>query len=345
MKCLFLINPTSGAGAGKAVAAMIEDSSPVRGIQAQAVFTEPVRLQQQVLSLAPDADLLVVAGGDGTVSLVAQALAHLPQPPPIAILPLGTGNDLARTLGWLDWWRQGGLPVFWAGLKSGEVKGMDLWSLGEEFTFLAYAGIGIDAHIVKFFTHWRRLPPIRFRGAFANRLMYVAAGLKYLILSCFSRKTPELTAQLDVHSKVLNISVTGGIILGNIPYYAGGGRLAAKSKFDDGLLEVYVLQSCVDYLKLLLKGRLPGNNRPQCALKTDAVQITSSLKIPRQVDGEWIGETSPGVPINVERVRSLPVLVPPEDTCIKEGVGPNKAERMKLRTKGTPLPGAASCIR
>lgn len=44
---------------------------------------------------------LIIAGGDGTVASVINHVKSLDWNPPIAILPLGTGNDLSRALGWV----------------------------------------------------------------------------------------------------------------------------------------------------------------------------------------------------------------------------------------------------
>ncbi|KAJ6407022.1 hypothetical protein OIU84_010525, partial [Salix udensis] len=56
---------------------------------------------------------IMVAGGDGTVGWVLGSLAELHtqgrEPvPPVAVLPLGTGNDLSRSFGW-----GGSFPIFW----------------------------------------------------------------------------------------------------------------------------------------------------------------------------------------------------------------------------------------
>ena len=342
MRCLFLINPYAGAGAGKAVAEAIEEESGlVRGMSVQLVFTDPVRLQQQVISLVPDIDLIVAAGGDGTVSFVAQSLALLPHPPPLAVLPLGTGNDLARALGWLSWWRHGGIQTFMAGLKSGEVRSMDLWSLGEGHSFLGYAGIGMDARIVQFFTRWRRLVPARPCCPATSQFLYVLAGLKYLSMSMVKRQVPTFSATLFRGRLREEIHSTSGMVIGNIPYYAGGGRLSGDSRFDDGILEVYRIDGCMDFLSLLVKGRMPGQKGGSCTMKADALQITSISPLPQQVDGEWIGLSRANMPIDIERTRSVPVLVPPEDPLVRERYG-KKGKRLGLETKGTPVPGAAT---
>ncbi len=93
---LAILNPDGGSGdQATTLAAHLED----RGCLVR--MTEPDRDAQVLAEEAVQAgvELLLVAGGDGTVHGVVQALARHGQPPTLAVIPLGTGNDFARSLG------------------------------------------------------------------------------------------------------------------------------------------------------------------------------------------------------------------------------------------------------
>lgn len=83
------------------------------------------------------ADILFVAGGDGTVHAAIQALSDIQNPPPVGILPSGTCNDFARTL-------EIPMALDQAAeiLVAGEVKEIDIVQINQGF-FLNFAGIGI----------------------------------------------------------------------------------------------------------------------------------------------------------------------------------------------------------
>ncbi len=345
MKCLFLINPVAGGGSGKAVAAAIEKRFHASDLNIQVVFTNPNKLQQQVHSLASGIDLLIIGGGDGTVSHVANALGTLQYPPPFSIIPIGTGNDMARALGWYTVWKRGKITSFMSAIKSGEVKGLDLWTLGRSNTFLAYAGLGIDAEIVKSFTRWRNKAAMsHLCGTAANRLLYIALGFRHLLVSSFRKPGITINIKADMNEKTREIRLpdSAGIIFGNIMYYAGGGRLSHESQFDDGLLEVYILKSCTDFLSLLVKGRFPGTKGPKTTLRLASMEIISDIDVPGQADGEWVGEIPAKNRVRIERIRSLPVLIPTGHSHITAENEFGDNDPMDLETKGTPLPGPAT---
>jgi len=157
MDCLFLVNPVSGSGEGLELLEHLQHwSSP--GMRISAIYTDPDRLEAQVHSMAKGKDLLVVAGGDGTIHAVLSLLAGMDQPPPAAIIPLGTGNDLARSTGWLDVWNAGGLEIFFAALEKVRAEALDTWQVLlldergqviEAHPFICYFGLGLDGAICR----------------------------------------------------------------------------------------------------------------------------------------------------------------------------------------------------
>lgn len=103
-------------------------------------------------ALDAGADLLVVAGGDGTVRAVAEHLARVGSAAPMGIVPLGTGNLLARNLG---------IPIGDLGaaleraLADGPAESIDVGWIETEIggrptrrAFVVMAGVGIDAHMI-----------------------------------------------------------------------------------------------------------------------------------------------------------------------------------------------------
>ncbi|MFH4976975.1 hypothetical protein AB6A40_003684 [Gnathostoma spinigerum] len=94
-----IVNPKSGGAEGAAVLKTFRYFlHPVQVINIEQVS---VGSALRWTDTHPEIDYLVlVAGGDGTVSLILNSLEVLRKRPPVAVLPLGTGNDLSRVLGW-----------------------------------------------------------------------------------------------------------------------------------------------------------------------------------------------------------------------------------------------------
>ncbi len=324
MDCLFLINPIAGAHAGKKIAAELERGLHIRGLSKHVVFTDPEHLETQVLSLASGRDLIVVAGGDGTVSAVARILGTLDRPPPLAILPLGTGNDLARSLGWWKVWNQGGLDHFRSGISAGKVEAMDLWSCGEDSRFIGYAGFGLDARIVESVSKLRMKRFCHNLGKRWNQFLYVALGLKHIL----SIKLKLGSTEIDVcffdkkgNMNQIRLRNHNTLILSNIEHYAGGGSLSSVSCWSDGKLEAYVIPNVRAYLGLLLRGRITFLSCPKATCQACSVKIIGKQNLPVQLDGEWARECTVKDNIKVQHVRALPVLVPPANFAVKETVG------------------------
>ncbi|PXF55353.1 MAG: hypothetical protein C4B57_03670 [Deltaproteobacteria bacterium] len=339
MDCLFLINPVAGAHAGKKIAAELKRVVHVRSLNRHIVFTDPEHLEAQVLSLASGCDLTVVAGGDGTVSAVARALGELDRPPPLAILPLGTGNDLARSLGWWEVWNQGGLDYFWSGISAGKVEAMDLWSCGDR-RFIGYAGFGLDARIVASVSRIRLKRLCRHLGKRWNQFLFIAVGLKYILSAKLKSSYHKIDACfLDKKGNMNQIRLRGHgtLILSNIEYYAGGGSLSSVSCWSDGKLEVYAIPAIRAYLGLLLRGRITSLSDPRATSQACSVKITGKQNLPVQLDGEWAQKLMTKDTVEVQLVRTLPVLVPPASFAVKESVAGRWSKGPVIKKAGSSI--------
>ena len=181
-------------------------------------------------ALAANVDLVMAAGGDGTVRAVAETLRG--RGIPIALLPLGTGNILARNLGLplnsiersvADAFTGADHPID-LGLSEITREGGEV----EENVFLVMAGLGLDARMIA-------LTDSKLKKA-VGWLAYVDAGmralpsLKPVRLRYSVDSGPE--RQLSVHT----------ILIGNCGALPGGILLMPDAKPDDGILDVAALR-------------------------------------------------------------------------------------------------------
>lgn len=320
MDSLCLINPTAGVGAGARLAKALEEHGAPSNLRLQVVFSDPVRLDRQIFSLARGKDLVIIAGGDGTVSAVCRGLLQLSEPPPVAIIPLGTGNDIARSLGWLRVWQGGGIAGLWTGVCKGRVETMDVWSCRDDLAFFAYASLGLDAEVVKGFCQGRRWGTATSLGTGRHYLRYLGLGLRHLAAWRSGSGPGRVHLHLSGggHEESLSLPRPTVFLLANIDSYAGGSRLARSCSWHDGRLEVYVLPTVTAYVSLLLRGRLPRLRRPVATYQTTALEVHTESLLPLQADGEWVGSCPPGSSLSIYLVRGLPVLVPPRSFAVAE---------------------------
>lgn len=181
-------------------------------------------------ALAAGADVVIAAGGDGTVRAVAEALRDTGVP--LAILPFGTGNLLARNLDMPLNNIENSLLAAFAGadrridLGIAEITRVD--GRIEENAFLVMAGLGLDARMIA-------MTDSKLKKA-VGWLAYVDAGVRALPslepvrLRYSVNEEPE--KQLSVHT----------ILIGNCGALPGGILLLPDAQPDDGLLDVAALR-------------------------------------------------------------------------------------------------------
>ena len=247
---------------------------------------------------------MLVAGGDGTVGMVADALRRRREPPPMAIAPLGTGNDLARVLGWSgDVWDDSRLfseRRVVSTLRRARPQRVDRWALEiarprrrstKKKLFSNYMGIGVDARAALAFDSARkdRRWTWLFVHALTNKLLYAVFGARDFIEHSFAGLKRDVEVTVD--GKVIDFPEdTEGIILLNINSFSGGVRMWAtrdeftKSLKDDGVLEIVAVSGALHLGQL--NARLA---KPVQVAQGRDVSIELKRDLPVQIDGEpWL---------------------------------------------------------
>ncbi len=218
-------NESAGGTADDAVSTALAVLRAGAGVRREACG-EPGDLER-VLDHLADGETLVVAGGDGSVHTAVAALlrrGRLSPDSPLGLLPLGTGNDLARTLG---------VPLdpreAARALLTGQPRPLDLVvdDAGGVVVNAAHLGIGAEAA--------ERASGLKDRlGAAAYAVGSVVAGVR---ASGWSLEVVVDGEPVHVAEEVLMVGVANGRTIG------GGAELAPDAAPDDGLVDVVVATS------------------------------------------------------------------------------------------------------
>jgi diacylglycerol kinase family enzyme/membrane-associated phospholipid phosphatase len=239
-------------------------------------------------AVAAGADVVMVAGGDGTVRVVCAQLASTGVP--VGVVPIGTGNLLARNLG-IPLGRDQALDVVLRGQDRAvdlvQVKGDDL----DTTRFLVMAGMGLDAAIMD------GAP-----DALKRRVgwpAYFLAGLRHL-------RYPAVRIDISVDGAEPVRRRARTVVVGNVGILTGGIPLIPDARVDDGLLDVVVIapRRVLGWLSLVWRvlTKHPRTDERLDRFTGRSVVLTAASPTPRQLDGDTVGsgceihaEIEPGV--------------------------------------------------
>ena len=249
---------------------------------------KPADLADLIRQRAHSVDAVVVGGGDGTLNAAAPALVDTGLP--LGIIPLGTANDLARTLN---------IPVDPVAaakiIAAGKVHRIDL-GFANDHPFFNVASVGMGVDLAKALT--------RDAKSRWGILGYAVAGLRVL-----SRMRP-FHAFITQDSKEL-LSHTVHLAVGNGRHYGGGMTVSETAAIDDHRLNIYSLEvKSVWKLLLLLPAMKAGTHGRWEEVKTLAGQeIVVRTRHPRSVNTD--GEITTRTPVTFRVVPdAVGIFVP-----------------------------------
>ncbi len=280
-----IFNPASGAGKS---ANHLETLKKIFNKNLLIVQSEPGKIKERVLSLCmEDFNRIIVMGGDGTVMGVVNGIMASGKSPVLGIIPTGTGNDLARVLGYYHRFREDPFRYFSDLAEDLENPGdrkCNVLSINKKLYFTNYLGIGLDGKIINEFDKQRTLP-------LPNRVIYAFCILKNL----FYRVNKKVQLSVQTERDMLNIFFNkwANILIVNIPSYGGALVSIEDVVPHEKTFKLYVIKGIRDIIKLLKRKKrkpLIANRlierEEEGEYKAQEVKITCPPGLHFQVDGE-----------------------------------------------------------
>ncbi|ACK65634.1 diacylglycerol kinase catalytic region [Rippkaea orientalis PCC 8801] len=227
----------------------------------------PEQLPQLVRQRGNTVDLVIVGGGDGTLNWVVDSLVEMNLP--LGILPLGTANDLARTLK-----IPLTIPQACQVIATGQMKYIDLgWVNGKYFFNVASLGLSVDIT--------RKLS----QGA---KRRWGVLAYAFTALQVISQTRP-FSAQISVNGESIPVK-TIQIAVGNGRFYGGGMAVAEDATIDDQRLDLYSLEIKHWWQIFPLLWRLPQGQQKVLSwvrtLEGESIEIYTRKSYPINTDGE-----------------------------------------------------------
>jgi diacylglycerol kinase family enzyme len=294
-RVLVSVNPQAGARSADLRVTRLVELLSQSGLAVE-VHTDLAAVAQQAAELQHQDRLraLVAVGGDGTV---AELVNRTPTGVPIAILPAGTENLLARYVGC-----SADPERLAAAIRRGRIRPLDAGQAGGR-VFLLMLGCGFDAAVVHRF-HGRRSGHI-------HRLDYLGPILHTAVHYSF----PEIRVywQTDERSDAASAGelTARWLFAFNLPCYGGGLRLCPQANGTDGLLDVCGFRGGGFWRGLGFAAQVALGCHQRSAdwttVRVRRLRLTAAEPVPYQLDGDPAGV----LPLDVDVLPHRLTLVEP----------------------------------
>lgn len=229
-------------------------------------------MRELILGHRDSIDAIVVAGGDGTMNAAAATLIETGLP--LGILPMGTANDLARTLGIPT-----DIPGAVAAIAGGHRRMIDVGTANDRH-FFNVASIGLSVRIAE---------------AIDKKTKKRFGALAYAVKAAqLAGRARAFTAEL-IHDGEREKVKTLQLSVGNGRYFGGGMAIAVDAEPDDGFLDVCSIEreglaNLAALVPSLIAGTAPARKGVR-GFRTTAITVRTRRPRPVDLDGDLLTST------------------------------------------------------
>ena len=247
---IFIINPTAGKGQGQKVVEEFLTSHPQLKKRCKTFHTKytghATSLAEQIAAMHHErVKQLIVVGGDGTFYEVLNGLKDYPKIP-LAFVPVGSGNDLARG------WKTSLNPKRHLNILFSRIKGKPYWfgtyrtdllAKNKLKLFASTIGFGFDAEITE------RVNASRFKRLLNKLHLTFLIYVIGILATLYTFQTKNFEAKID--GETYQFEDVWLITLSNHPYFGGGMKIAPNAKNNQQHFSITVVHN-ISKLKLML---------------------------------------------------------------------------------------------
>jgi len=222
MRYAIITNPASGRMDADQKRFVLAEAAKVLNAKIHGLDTTTAdELGQCTRDLASHHDVIVAAGGDGTLGDVINAVDTTRMP--VAYLPLGTGNAMRHALKY-----KGSLADIAKRIRSGKIREFDL--INCDATYRAFTvSIGLEGTIIKFRDQYVNQGAVGFKPYFKA------------VLNSYFKKYKRTHARVVIDDAVFEVEKLLSLMVVKHPYYGYGMNIVPQARFDDRQLHICCL--------------------------------------------------------------------------------------------------------
>lgn len=273
MRYAIVANPASGNTTPERKRFLLGEAAnilhaKIHGLEARS----PEEFREFLIRIARECDVLVAAGGDGTLSMIINWVER--NTTPVAFLPVGSGNAMRHAL-----MLEGDLAAVARKIRDAPVRQFDLIEIKGRVGFSA--SIGIESAV------------LRVRNTYPRLKNFGFCGYLFAALIAYFREYKRISGTLQVEEAESQLKEILSLVVVKHPFHGFGMKIVPKAKLDDGTLHVLAVSS--GFWKSIFRGCMAFFSSNPIGHYQTGKRVDVVLDRPHclQADGEewWEGRT------------------------------------------------------